>query len=210
MGGDWWDHRTLKAGWRQDDICGRKEAEEEEEEKNVPKWEFYGSCSLSQQKCTVEYSSESESDADMEYVDPYDGDDEEFSGNSNSSLGSLESSRVIFLKHLSTEDSVLSEGPEPLSAFAPMEVPLIVTREDEPQLYEAAEVLQMTTEPSWFPGPGYSKHAVLPEKSPCDFVLHPMLADCDNLREFLNVKRKQGRVVLDSAGETARKKLRVT
>ncbi|XP_033028924.1 uncharacterized protein LOC117060635 [Lacerta agilis] len=173
------------------------------------------------QKCTVEYSSESESDADMEvlpksvlltrsrertklqFVDPYDGDDEEISG-------SLEQSRVIFLKHLSTEDSVLSEGPEPLSAFSPMEVPLIVTCEDEPQLYEAGEVLQMTTEPSWFPGPGHSKHAVLSEKAPCDFVLHPMLADCDNLRELVNVKRKQVRVVLDSTGETPRKKLRAT
>ncbi|XP_061469257.1 uncharacterized protein LOC133378434 [Rhineura floridana] len=175
------------------------------------------------QKCTVESSTESESDANTEvlpnkmllersrertshtklqFLDPYDGDYEEMSGNSDSSLGSLDSShsRTILLRHPSTE-AWTPEDQEPLSA---------TPARDQPQLYESAKVSQLTRESSWFMGPEHSKHAGISENTSSEFVLQPMLIECDTrLCEDLNVNRKQGRPVLESAGEKIRKKLRV-
>ncbi|XP_053152935.1 uncharacterized protein LOC128345254 isoform X3 [Hemicordylus capensis] len=192
------------------------------------------------QKCTVESSTESESDANVEqvlnsnrlpeglfeqtnhtklkFLDPYDGDYEEISGTSDCSLDSpvdSRHSRVIFWEHptphaLTPDDPFPPEGQEPLSASPYRAVSATVTQKDEPELQDPCEILQLPEKPSWLMGPDSSKHGRLHENTAPSSADQSML-ECDSgMCEDPNVNRKQGRSVLENAGEKLRKKLRVT
>ncbi|XP_020649243.3 uncharacterized protein LOC110078926 isoform X1 [Pogona vitticeps] len=192
------------------------------------------------QKCTVESSTESESDANLEVLsssvlsegfqekasyaelqvlDPYDADYEELSGESDCSLGSLDSSHstAILPKHpiiepLTTGDSL---NPEDLdssstSLFRAVSV-TIAQEEEEPGLHKTAKILPLTAESSWYLRPyAPSRHSGISESAVSDPALQPMLMECDNeLCEKPSITRKQGRSILDCTGEKIRKRLRV-
>ncbi|KAL8168942.1 UNVERIFIED_CONTAM: hypothetical protein K2H54_025592 [Gekko kuhli] len=73
------------------------------------------------QKCRVESSTDSESDANTEFLDPYDGDYEEASGTSDCSLDSLVDAcprKGIFLKHPVPEGLTVEENFSPEQLFA--------------------------------------------------------------------------------------------
>ncbi|KAF7251763.1 Heat shock protein HSP 90-alpha, partial [Varanus komodoensis] len=168
---------------------------------------------LERHKCTVESSTESESDVNVAFLDPYDGDYEDISDNSDGSLGFLDSSpsREILLQQPVTwtlEDSLPSGGQETLST-SPRVVSLTLAQEDELELCETAKTLQLTTEPSWLIGPDLLKCSELHENTSTDSALQPPLMECDNgLPEDPNINGKQCRPVLECAGEKLRKRLR--
>ncbi|KAJ7345193.1 hypothetical protein JRQ81_001143 [Phrynocephalus forsythii] len=193
------------------------------------------------QKCTVESSTESESDANPEvlsssvlsegflekasyaelhFLDPYDGDYEELSGESDWSLGSLDSSssRAIFLKHpimesWTTEDSLPPEDLDSCSTALFRDVSVTVAEEEGGaglhKTTKTSKTSPLTTESSWCPRPP-SKHSGICESAPSESALLPKLMDCDHhLYGKPSTTRKQGRSVLECTGEIIRKRLRV-
>nr|XP_020649244.1 uncharacterized protein LOC110078926 isoform X2 [Pogona vitticeps] len=152
-------------------------------------------------------------------LDPYDADYEELSGESDCSLGSLDSSHstAILPKHpiiepLTTGDSL---NPEDLdssstSLFRAVSV-TIAQEEEEPGLHKTAKILPLTAESSWYLRPyAPSRHSGISENAVSDPALQPMLMECDNeLCEKPSITRKQGRSILDCTGEKIRKRLRV-
>uniref|UniRef100_A0ABM5FBK0 Uncharacterized protein isoform X2 n=1 Tax=Pogona vitticeps TaxID=103695 RepID=A0ABM5FBK0_9SAUR len=157
--------------------------------------------------------------AELQVLDPYDADYEELSGESDCSLGSLDSSHstAILPKHpiiepLTTGDSL---NPEDLdssstSLFRAVSV-TIAQEEEEPGLHKTAKILPLTAESSWYLRPyAPSRHSGISENAVSDPALQPMLMECDNeLCEKPSITRKQGRSILDCTGEKIRKRLRV-
>ncbi|XP_072842782.2 uncharacterized protein LOC110078926 isoform X2 [Pogona vitticeps] len=157
--------------------------------------------------------------AELQVLDPYDADYEELSGESDCSLGSLDSSHstAILPKHpiiepLTTGDSL---NPEDLdssstSLFRAVSV-TIAQEEEEPGLHKTAKILPLTAESSWYLRPyAPSRHSGISESAVSDPALQPMLMECDNeLCEKPSITRKQGRSILDCTGEKIRKRLRV-
>ncbi|KAJ6661911.1 hypothetical protein lerEdw1_013082 [Lerista edwardsae] len=187
------------------------------------------------QKCTVESSSESESDANIEalsssmasegfteqtshtklqFLDPYDGDYEDLSGTSDCSLDSLaDMSQILqgcpIFEALTAGGCFLPEGQEPFLASADRAVSATITQEGELDQHEPREVVQLQMEPFWLSGSNSSKHSECSKRSAA--ALQSTLMECDNgVCEGANAHKKQGRPVLENAGEKLRKKLRVT
>ncbi|XP_003224111.2 uncharacterized protein LOC100556457 isoform X7 [Anolis carolinensis] len=177
------------------------------------------------QKCTVESSTESESDVNTEvlsnkslektnltqlpFLDPYDGDYEEVSGGSDCSLGSLDSShsKAIFLRRHVTEGECHST--EPVIPTLPGLLKS-VTQEDGPASFKTATTLQLNTEPSCFTEPPSSKKGLFQGASSDCARPQPTSMECDaGLCNEPNITRKHKRSVLESVGETLKKRLRV-
>ncbi|XP_054828314.1 uncharacterized protein LOC129324897 [Eublepharis macularius] len=216
-----------------------------------------------QQKCRVESSTDSESDANIEVLsncsfpggslkkttykklqllDPYDGDYEGVSGSSDCSLDSVADVcpwRGILLKHPIPEGLTVEENFL-LSASPYRAVSAAVTHESdcmkpadnlmlmesamedngkgshsglsgEAEVYKTAEVLQLTTEPSWFTDHNPSECCGFSDNVAPASVLWPVVRLSDKRAcEDPIIKRKQGQPVLECAGEKLRKKLRAT
>ncbi|KAM6461359.1 uncharacterized protein PHA67_009438 isoform 1-T1 [Liasis olivaceus] len=169
------------------------------------------------QKCSVESSTDSESDANVEvlsvsmftegpldrkshtqlhFVDPYDGDYEEISGNSDCGLDFADTA-LVYLSHPITEVQAREDNPPEKQVTLSISPPKIVTSKNESEPLQTSE-----PEPSWFAGPNS-------EIATSEDVLQPMLTDCDyKFYEDLNINKKQRRSALE-CGEKLRKRLRV-